>query len=145
MRAPSRNGLTLVETLISMALLGLMLGATYAALVLSLRYYQRTREAADVQKETLVTVNRIERALASAAQDSVSVDPTGIVFASAETSTGVFAHDPSTGKPLWQRYVCFYTQPRPNNVLRLFRQDRLLTTPSTDFGSVPSIDSMKQD
>lgn len=133
MPARCRKGLTLLEVLISMVLFGIILSATYAALTLAMRYSMRMRDQSDLQKETLVAVNRIERSLAGAAVDSVEidVDQDAICFVSAQSSAGFYTHDPATGEPLFQRYVCFYAEGR-----RLLVKERVLTPPSLTYTNV---------
>lgn len=116
-----------------MVLFGIIMGATYAALTLAMRYSNRVRDQADIQKETLIAVNKIESALAGAATDSVEINATedAICFVSAQTSAGFYTHDPSTGEPLYQRYVCFYAQNGG-----LYQKQRVLTSPSTTYTNV---------
>lgn len=134
--------------MISMVLFGIILSATYAALTLAMRYSARTRDQTDIQRETLIAVNQIERALAGAAVDSVEINGAqdAICFISAQSAAGFYAHDPTTGKPLYQRYVCFYKRDRG-----LYRKERILTNPTLNYANVlpdalstdPSLDEVK--
>jgi prepilin-type N-terminal cleavage/methylation domain-containing protein len=102
--------LTLLEVLISMVLFGIIMSATYAALVLAMRYSNRTHDTATIQRETLTSVNRIERALATAAYESVEINlaQDALCFVSAESPAGIYTHDPATGQPYYFKHVCFY-------------------------------------
>lgn len=134
MPASRRKGLTLLEVMISMVLFGIILSATYAALTLAMRYSTRTRDQADLQKETLIVINKIERSLAGAAADSVQVNATedALCFVSAESSAGMYTHDPTTGEPLFQRYVCYYARQGG-----LYRKEKLLVSPTRTYTPEP--------
>lgn len=138
-RAGSRSGLTLVETLVAMALLGMVLTATYATLVLAMRYQQKHDDAMAVYQEALKSMNRMEQALALGSPDSIVVEPEGFVFISAGRPEGPFEIDSSTGQVLWQKAVCFYVE---EGVLRMKEQT---LAPTATLPATPTLQSMIDD
>lgn len=137
MPALRRKGLTLLEVLISMVLFGIIMSATYAALVLAMRYSNRTHDTATIQRETLAAVNKIERALASGAYESVEINlaQDALCFVSAESPDGLYSHDPNTGAPFYYKHVCFYRQQE-----RLYQKIRPVD-PTDPTQSVPNLPS----
>ncbi len=137
MPAPRRKGLTLLEVLISMVLFGIIMSATYAALVLAMRYSNRTHDTATIQRETLTAVNKIERALATASYESVEINLTqdALCFVSAESPDGIYTHDPSTGQPFYYKHVCFYR--RQSGLYQKIRP----VNPANPSQSIPNLPS----
>ncbi len=133
MHHKSKRGLTLIETMIASAILLMMLTAIYQTLVLGLRFYDKTRDAAEIQQEGLRVVAQLERAVQSANAVSVEVFPAplpspadpampALAFVSAETNHGFFEAD-ANGAPNWQKSVMFYCQPKSPGLFKLFRSE----------------------
>lgn len=138
MRAESRSrGLTLVETLVAMALLGMVLSATYATLVLAMRYQQKHDDANTVYQEALRSMNRMEQELGLGSPDSMVVEPEGFVFISAGNPDGPFELDSTSVQVMWQKAVCFYVD---NDGVLLMKQQSFPAT--TTLPPTPSLQSM---
>lgn len=135
MRSRSR-GVTLVETLIHSSLMLLLLGGIVAVLILGTRHFRMVEAVAEVQREMAAAVGSLRQELAETRSASIlaGAGPTGVIFLSPRTDSGVWAHN-STGKLLWQRWVCFYVETR-NGVPTLLRKEKKLSaataTPPTN-------------
>lgn len=101
------RGLTLVETLIASALLGMMMTGLYFTLVLSLRYQARVHDTADTFQRGLTVTTRLTTELGYGAASSLRVEPEGIAFLSARPVSGPFTHDVN-GQVEWHRTLFFY-------------------------------------
>ncbi|MGE0492263.1 MAG: type II secretion system protein J [Vulcanimicrobiota bacterium] len=100
--------MTLIETLISMALLSLVLLATYSALTLALRFQSRVHDSVTTFQQAAAASARIQQALGLGSAASLSIEaPTGFAFASAAAEAGPFTHD-SNGDLEFHRWVFFY-------------------------------------
>ncbi len=144
MRNSHRRALSLIEALIAAGLLGMVLTATYATLVLSLRYQQKHEDQVSAYQEAFNGMNRMQTALAAGAAESLVYQPddTGFVFISAQPpGGGAFEHD-DEGRPKWQKFVAFYLEGR---LLRLkekpFPPDSTLpaTPPLEDLSADPTL------
>jgi hypothetical protein len=101
--------LTLVEVLISISLLGLMMGGVYATLVLSMRYQRKLSDSVDTFQQAVLATGRISQALGTGAQASIVVEPDGFAFVSAQPKEGPFTHTAS-GQLEWHKYVFFFIE-----------------------------------
>jgi len=137
--------MTLIEALIAAGLLGMVLAATYAALLLSLRYQQKHEDQVGSFQEAFNAMNRMQTALAAGAAESLVYEPddTGFVFVSAQPpGGGPFEHD-DEGRPKWQKVVAFYLEEvGEDRILRL--KERPFPADST-LPATPSVDEMKAD
>lgn len=141
MRDSRLRALTLIEALIAAGLLGMVLVATHAALVLSLRYQQKHEDQVSAFQEAFNGMNRIQTALASGAAESLVYQPddTGFVFISAQPpGGGPFEHD-DEGQPRWQKFVAFYLEGR---TLRLKERP---FPPDSNLPATPPLDDFKTD
>lgn len=105
-----KRAFTLVELLISSAILLLMLGASYEALVLAAKYHQKLEDSSKIQQETMTVLSRLERSISAASAESLEVaaDNASVRFISARDDGEFFDLDATTGKPKWHRWVGFY-------------------------------------
>lgn len=145
MRSSPRRAFTLIEALIACGLLGMVLVATYAALILSLRYQQKHEDQVDAFLEAFNAMNRIQTALAAGAAESLvyAPDDTGFVFISAQPAAGgPFEHD-DEGRPKWQKAVAFYVEEAGEN--RFLRLKERPLAPSSTLPATPSVDEMRDD
>lgn len=80
-----KRAFTLVELLISSAILLLMLVACYEALVLASKYHKKLADLSQIQQETMSVLSRMERSISAASAESleVSADLTAMRFVSA--------------------------------------------------------------
>lgn len=145
--------MTLIETLIASAMLLMMLGALYQTLVLGLRFYQKTRDAAEIQQETLKVVAQVQTSLQSANAGSLTVLPPplpgpssprtpALIFVSAQSDDPYFRNDSATGKPLWQKFVCYYCKDLPDGRLSLIKSEIPISPAATTPPTLPDIATM---
>ncbi len=106
----TKRAFTLVELLISSAILLLMLGASYEALILAAKYHQKLEDSSKIQQETMTVLSRLERSISAASAESLEVatDNASIRFVSARDDGEFYDLDATTGKPKWHRWVGFY-------------------------------------
>lgn len=105
-----KRAFTLVELLISSAILLLMLVACYEALVLASKYHKKLADLSQIQQETMSVLSRMERSISAASAESleVSADLTAMRFVSARDNGEFYDLDATTGAPKWHRWVGFY-------------------------------------
>jgi prepilin-type N-terminal cleavage/methylation domain-containing protein len=151
MHHKSQNGLTLIETMIASAILLMMLTAIYQTLVLGLRFYDKTRDAAEIQQEGLRVVAQLERSIQSANSASLEVFPAplpspadpsmpALGFVSAETNNGFFQSN-AAGAPTWQKSVLFYCQPKSPGLFKLFRSEIPILPATPTAPPLPAVGS----
>lgn len=124
------RGVTLVETLIHSSLMLLLLGGIVAVLILGTRNFRTVEAVAEVQREMAAAMAALRGELAEtrAASIGTGTSPTGVIFLSPRPDSGSWAHS-TTGKLLWQRWVCYYVEVR-NGVPTLLRKEKKLTAPT---------------
>lgn len=129
-----------MELLISSAILLLMLGAAYEALVLARKYHQKLADSSQIQQETMSVLSRLERSLSAASAESleVALDSASVRFISAQTDQEFFDLDPSSGGPRWHRWVGFYL-----DGTTLVWKEQTIPASSTLPASFPSLDDIK--
>ncbi|MBS2039900.1 prepilin-type N-terminal cleavage/methylation domain-containing protein [bacterium] len=137
-----RRGFTLIELVISSVILLLMLFGCYEALVLARKYHQKLSDSSQIQQETMSVLSRLERNLACASAESLEVSPDhgAMRFISARGDNEFFDLDPTSGTPLWHRWVGFYL----DGTSLIWKEATI--APSTSLpGFFPSIDDIKLD
>ncbi|MBX3169571.1 MAG: prepilin-type N-terminal cleavage/methylation domain-containing protein [Candidatus Eremiobacteraeota bacterium] len=110
-----RSGTTLLELLISMAIMGLIFASVAAILFKGMGYLRSNQSALDAQRGALLTLNKLSREIERTnmrflyCQDGgVSfADPFGGVDDPALDITAGF-HSDAQGRLLFQRYICYY-------------------------------------
>lgn len=124
------RGVTLVETLIHSSLMLLLLGGIVAVLILGTRSFRKVEAVTEVQREMAAAVAALRTELAETRPGSIAsgTNPTGVIFLSPRPDAGPWAHS-STGKLLWQRWVCYYVETR-NGVPTLLRKEKKLSAPT---------------
>lgn len=134
-----RQGLTLVEVLISLGLLGLVMAGVYASLVLSMRYQAKLSDSVETFRRALLASTKMTQALGTGAQSSLVIAPEGFAFASAQPAEGPFTHD-AQGRIEWHRFVFFYTENGD-----LYRGEVPLTPPTVAVPTPPGLAALKAD
>jgi type II secretory pathway pseudopilin PulG len=109
-----RKGLTLVETIVFMALSLLLIGLLARLLLPSLRASSRASAQVELQQMATLAMNSIGRELGRSNGRSVSLSPHGLALV---CSNGIS----SSGHRLWEQQAIFYLWEQEEN--RLFRQD----------------------
>lgn len=133
------RGLTLVEALISVSLLGLVMGGVYATLVLSLRYQRKLSDSVDTFQQAVLATGRISQALGTGAQASMVIEPDGFAFVSAQPAAGPFTHTAS-GQLEWHKFVFFYVESG-----NLFRGELPLPAPAVTPPTPPTLAVLRAD
>lgn len=130
---------TLLELIISAALLLMMLTGAYQALILARQYHLKLQDSTQIQQETMTVLSKLERTISAAAAGSLEVydlDPSGVRFVSARNDSGVFDLD-AAGKPRWVRWVGIYQE---NHDLILKDQP---IPPTSTIPVFPDMDAIK--
>lgn len=132
----------MIELMISSALLLLMLGAAYQALVLASKYHKKLADSTQIQQETMTVLGKLERAISRASAESLEVAPdqSAIRFISAQTDGPFFDLDNSSGAPRWQRWVGIYL-----DGTTLVKKEQTIPPTSTLPASYPLIPDIKLD
>ena len=104
-----RCGLTLVETMVSMALITTVLTAIYSFMSMFLVNSRMLQAQADLENSAQTAVIRMVSDLSDSRSASVTVgtSPTGVFFLSPRDGSDRFQRD-SSGTLYWQKWVCYY-------------------------------------
>lgn len=99
----------MLETLITAAVMGLILTCVWTLFVTSNRVQAQVRAGLDLQQSCLAGSESVIRELSESNAAGVRWDtaPAGLVFASPRTATGNIEVD-SSGRVLWRKWVCYY-------------------------------------
>jgi type II secretory pathway component PulJ len=103
------RGLTLVELIVAGGLAAIVSTILYASLIMATRYHHLIADAGHTQQAAMRALTAVTAAATGGLRASVRADSDGIVFASAQSPSGVHDVDES-GRLLWQKFVCFYVQ-----------------------------------
>jgi type II secretory pathway pseudopilin PulG len=136
------KGFTLIETLVYSVLLIIILGTMYTILSGAMENYYTIRSGVDVQKASISSVNRITKELSESNLASIAfykTKPKGIVFMSPKTADNMIEINQTTGKPYWQKYVCYYMEDDPSDISLscIIRKEKTVT--QTDTPSVSNV------
>ncbi len=118
-----RSGLTIVELLVVMGLLGLLLTICGQIVQPSLRVWELNRARADLDQAALVATTRLQRDLLGSHREAVSfrpADPCALAFPLSER------YEALTGKPVFDRWVLYSLDPQNRLLYR-----RQWTVPAT--------------
>lgn len=110
----TRRGTTLIEVMVASAVLLMLMGSLYLLMTAGLRYFMQGRAYQTVQQQSLIGL----RAMLAELQDSrrtdlefSSVPVPHVRFLSPSppypNGNGPVQSDPSSGKILWQKWVCY--------------------------------------
>ena len=117
---PSWRGVTLVELLVAVALLGLVFTLFVSVLVPGLRIWTRSRQVADLEQQALVAEDRIVKSLLSSSASSVSgfrdANLSAVGMLSHGGSPGAAGYDTTNGRTRWTSATLFYL--KADKVLR---------------------------
>lgn len=132
-----RGGVTLVELIIAMALLSLAMLLFHSLTQTWARKAHKTEVALDLQSEALKALRWFNGEFAETTEDAVldqtdTADP-GITFVSPRDVNGQVRVD-SSGRLLWQRYMCLYTDVYEGEPVLMLKV-RPIATPT---GEVPA-------
>ena len=103
-----RRGFTLVETLVGLALFGLVSGVILAVFLMSHRYSRLYRQVSDAHRETVSCMQGISREVMRAHNQTVQAAVNATWFLSSkpvETNPGEVEFDPSSGQLLWHKWL----------------------------------------
>ena len=135
MKKSGSSGMTLVEVLVAMIVVGIVMSITLGVFVASRRYYQAGSSRVDAQSSAELALNRLTREIQESAPSGIStVTPGAVVLISARVSNtnqfAIYNGIPSgnntppycgssltadAGKPCWQKWVCYYLAPQPGS------------------------------
>ena len=118
-----RAGTTLMELIVSSALMLVLMGSLVAIFSSASRYYLSMTNASDVQRACLLAANRVAGEMAEGNLQAVLDDPNdlGVVFASPRSRDLQVHFDPNTKELQWQQFICFFVE-RQGVTGRLRRQ-----------------------
>ncbi len=105
----SVTGMTLIEMLISLSLLGVIISTVLAIYVMGFQAWRKGDVRGDLLAAMQVSSARLVGDIEKTNYASVSIGPTGdsVALLSAIDSAGQFQLDPN-GRPIWQRWVVYY-------------------------------------
>lgn len=130
------RGMTLLEIMISTALIAVVFVAVFAVMVKGLRFFRLTSDAQDRQREALNFVSRLSAQLLNSRPSLIYVpsgpSPAGISYATPITQIGTVRYEPTGAlRLLWQAYGVFYIDANRN--MRWLRQE-MGTSTATPVG-----------
>lgn len=130
--SPSR-GSTLIELVISAALIAVIVALALAVMVQGSRNLRTYEQALEAQKAGLTTLTRLHKELQATNTDLMLSTPQGIVFPSPYRDTGGVEYDPSSLRLLWQEWICYEYQSGAGVLTRRI----LPISPATDSPGAP--------
>lgn len=104
-----RRGMTLIETIVSMALISVALTTIYSMSSMFLTNSRQLQAQADLENSAQVAVMRMVSDLSDSHPASVTTGPApvGVVFLSPRDGSDRFQRD-AAGALYWQKWVCYY-------------------------------------
>lgn len=105
-RHRSPRGVTLIEAMVTLCLLGFVLAIGWQVLAPNLSVWDRSRARADVEQNSLVLQNRLALDLRASDAASVTIlaSPPACSFVETDDSA---SYDPDTGRPVWQKMIVY--------------------------------------
>lgn len=134
------RGLSLMELMISIAIVSLISVAAFRILNEGLQYLRTNQKATEAQSTGLALLTQIGSGIQGTGAALVRNDPQGIVFASPAKDDGSVEFDPVTQTLLWQKWVCFYYDGDA-----VTRRERTIAVPAADPGPAPAPSSFSSD
>ena len=124
-----RKGYSLIEMLVSAALLGLIMAGVQKMLSAGLRYLHAVNTGIELQQQCLLSVLWLTRELSESNPRSVKVfnHPDGILFASPRDDEGNHWID-SSGYVRWPKFICYYVEDQ-NGMKVLKRKEQYMDDP----------------
>lgn len=119
-----RRGLTLMELLVVVGLLGLLLALCIQIVQPSIRVWELNRARADLDQAAMVASGRLQRDLMATQREAISFRPTGPCVVAFPLST---RYEPLSGKPIFDRWALYSLDPG-NRVLYRREWDVTATT-----------------
>lgn len=107
------RGFTVIELVMSMSILGLLLGLTFLIYTMGARAWAKGDAKADLLRAAQLVAAKTNRYVESSTPLSLSVasDGSAVAFLSAEDANGVFLYDPVSLLPRWQKFIVLYHDP----------------------------------
>lgn len=102
-----RRAFSLVETILGLALLGIILAVAFRAFEVGARSWRGSDLRGDMVLGTRLLITDLERETQRSTYASLSVEPGVCAFASASDADGQFAFN-AQGEPQWRQYVLYY-------------------------------------
>lgn len=126
------RGFTILELMISMSVLGVLLGLTFLIYTMGARAWAKGDTKADLLRSAQVIAAKTNRYVESSTPLSLSAAPDGsaVAFLSAEDEDGVFQYNPVTLLPRWQKFIVLYHDPAARSVN--LREVSVVGTPLQD-------------
>ncbi|MEW6281565.1 MAG: hypothetical protein AB1758_23345 [Candidatus Eremiobacterota bacterium] len=124
-----RRGVSLAEALLVAALVLMVFGLIAGVLVPALKGWHRADQRSQVQQNAMLVVARLRESTRMASPPSVFCGPEVVTLATCVRPDGSVDSDPSTGAPLWQKYLVLYRDPASQQV-RL--QENPIDPPASD-------------
>lgn len=110
-----RRGLSLLETMISAVLLGILTSLLFFVYRMGASSLMKGQAQTELLQDVQASSSRLLREIERSTYASLSLDPpppggpaTAISLLSAIDPAGQFAYDPAVGEPTWQKYVVLY-------------------------------------
>lgn len=109
-RSLFRRGITIIELVVAMSILGVLLALTFFIYTMGARAWAKGDSKADLLRAAQVVAAKTNRYVESSTPLSLSVasDGSAVAFLSAEDTDGVFQYDPVTLLPHWQKFIVLY-------------------------------------
>jgi hypothetical protein len=116
--ARNRRAATLIEVLVSSAIMVMVVAFGFTFLIQGTRYLRLNQRAIDAQKSGLFLVTQLQQELQSTRQTLIAAGPDGVVFPSSFKVDGITERDPMTQQLLWQNWVCYAYDAAAKTVVR---------------------------
>jgi len=131
-RFGSKHGMSLVELIITMAIMSIVTLGAFQVFQEGLQLFRTNQGANDAQSSAVKTLGLLTTELVNAHPDLVqeysAPDAPGVVFASPLNANGQAQFNSDNGKVYWQKYVCYYFVPHPSDPARgkLYRKEETI-------------------
>ena len=140
------KGHTLIELLISCAVMMIFMSLVYQMFVAAKRYQENCQAKMELQENVLKSLGRMGQELVESDRYGVQVDATNntFSFATPRGLDGIVSFD-SLGRMFWKKYVCYYVAQSPTGVYTLYRKVRALNPYVTDVPAAPAPTTIRDD
>lgn len=134
------KGVTLVELMVYIALIGLVFTGVYSIFNACLKYYRTAETRTVLQQNAIKVMANLFGDMVGSKSSTVIIQndssPKGVIFISARKSDGNYEFD-TNGQQLWQRWECYYLKSTGDGRYNLIRKESFLSTPSSSPGTSP--------